>query len=386
MNPTLDQQFQAADPARHLTGYAPQHCQLVAQRIIANEALNTTGSEHPAVPKRRTTRSWRLAGATAAAVAALLVLPVIAIGGNVLGGNGASAHAAQVLNQAAQAASNAIDPPIRPDQYWKLTSKGSDLDTTVSQQLAGGSSTYRVGTESITYLAADGNRPSWEVSKNHTFAEHVAGARNPQEENAPTTTSSRTSNVAPNQIPASWQSPNPAFLAGLPRDTQDLRERLYADSEGQGSSPDGEALVYVADLLRSGMVPADLRAALYRVLTTVEGVEVTNDVVTVEGARGVSLGRTEGEGGHRQEIVIDPATGAYLGERSIESGSAGEVVTTHTVLRTVVDTVPHDVQRDAKREICRVEKATLHTDSLTGRLKKLVGLGEHTQEVTTVVC
>ena len=42
-----------------------------------------------------------------------------------------------------------------------------------------------------------------------------------------------------------------------------------------GSSVDGEVIVYVADVLRSGLVPADLRAALFQVLKAVPGADVT---------------------------------------------------------------------------------------------------------------
>jgi len=43
---------------------------------------------------------------------------------------------------------------------------------------------------------------------------------------------------------------------------------------------DGEVIVYVADVLRSGLVPADLRAALFQVLKAVPGVDVSETRVS----------------------------------------------------------------------------------------------------------
>ena len=78
----------------------------------------------------------------------------------------------------------------------------------------------------------------------------------------------RTTNLAPVDIPATWQVPTPAWLAALPRDTDALRARMYADAAGHGPSTDAEVLVIAADVMRSGLVPADLRAAVFRVLRT----------------------------------------------------------------------------------------------------------------------
>lgn len=49
-----------------------------------------------------------------------------------------------------------------------------------------------------------------------------------------------------------WGDPTERFLAGLPRDPDALFDRLREDTRGRGQHPDGEVLVYVADVLRSG--------------------------------------------------------------------------------------------------------------------------------------
>jgi hypothetical protein len=59
-----------------------------------------------------------------------------------------------------------------------------------------------------------------------------------------------------------WEKPTPEFLAALPRDPAPLLDRLQAS--GPPDSPgDRRAFRHTADLLRSGLIAADLRLALY---------------------------------------------------------------------------------------------------------------------------
>ncbi|MCT2582592.1 CU044_5270 family protein [Actinophytocola gossypii] len=137
-----------------------------------------------------------------------------------------------------------------------------------------------------------------------------------------------------------WQEPDAEFMAELPRDQEELYHRLRDDTDGRGPDPDLEMLVYVADLLRSGLVPADLRAALYRTLGLVPGLEVTEKVANLDGHEGVAYGISAA--GVRHDIIIDPATGRFLGEREItEEGyqgvPAGTVVSYTSVTTAVVE-------------------------------------------------
>jgi len=155
----------------------------------------------------------------------------------------------------------------------------------------------------------------------------------------------------------SWQTPTPSFLAGLPREEPKLRERLYQDVAGHGPSDDGEVLTYVADVLRSGLVPADLRRSLFGVLQTVPGVEVAGPSVSIDGATGVGIGRLEPRNGTRQEIVVDPTNGQVIGEREIQVDGGGGVapgtVTLQVrVTRTPVDDAPVALKAEARRSDC----------------------------------
>ena len=110
-----------------------------------------------------------------------------------------------------------------------------------------------------------------------------------------------------------WQGPSATFIAELPRDPRRLYDRLRADTKGHGQDRDQEILVYAADALRSGLLPADLRAALYRALTYLPTLQITARTATLDGHTGTALGITAA--GEQQEIVIDSATGAFIGER-----------------------------------------------------------------------
>jgi RNA polymerase sigma-70 factor (ECF subfamily) len=212
----------------------------------------------------------------------------------------------------------------------------------------------------VTYLAVDGTRPTVTVTSPQTVDRQTAGPAGAAP--APGTMaggSTDTTDLTPEQLPGSWQTGTPAFLAGLPRDTGALRARLYADTAGQGPSADGEAFTSVADLLRSGLVPADLRAALYRVLATVPGVEITSATASVDGVRGVGLGRLEDGNGLRQEIVVDPGTGDLVGERTvavraIDGLAAGTVLDSRRSTRVLVDAVPASVLAHVHVSRCTV--------------------------------
>jgi RNA polymerase sigma-70 factor (ECF subfamily) len=135
-------------------------------------------------------------------------------------------------------------------------------------------------------------------------------------------------------------------LESLPRDPQQLLNYIYRTTVGQGVSPDGEAVVFIADTLRTGVVPADLRAALYKALAGIPGVSITADQATLDGRTGVAFGRSESNG-IRPEIIIDTSTGTMIGERYIVTRAgvfpgvpAGIVEGSTSVSTTVVDTEP----------------------------------------------
>ena len=89
---------------------------------------------------------------------------------------------------------------------------------------------------------------------------------------------------------------------------------------GGSVSRDEDNFERIASILRSGLVPAEIRARLFAALANIPGVSATPDIENLDGVKGVAIGRTEFlRGGMRAEIILDPKTGLVIGERSISS-------------------------------------------------------------------
>lgn len=106
-----------------------------------------------------------------------------------------------------------------------------------------------------------------------------------------------------------------------------------------------EALVFIADLLRSGVVPGDLRAALYKAAALIPEVTVTDEQATLDGRKGIAIGRVEDASHFRHDIIIDPKNGLPIGERQVLTAplgtmSAGTATTWTAVETSVSDTAP----------------------------------------------
>lgn len=329
-----------ADPAAHAPGLSEQRGQLMVDSIIMQEATDTAArpSQAPFARTQKTggvlaTRKLRVGLAAAAVAAALIAVPSLTqLGNHDLPGMSvqpASAAAVAFLNQSAQLSITAKDPKIRPDQYWQITTSGSDMSWGDTQD---GSKVTHDRFTSTEFVAADASRPTWTVAGS---PQQIAKGER------------LNVSVRPLDTAGFWSAPTPHFLAQLPRDTQALRDRLYKDAGDAGPSPDAQVMDLVAQGLRSGLLPADLRCALYQVMATINGVQVTKDKVLVDGVVGTSIGRYEPNGGELQEIVISPQTGEFLGERSTLTDKHGQLTqdyaTYTTVQRRVVNTIAQSV-------------------------------------------
>jgi hypothetical protein len=71
-------------------------------------------------------------------------------------------------------------------------------------------------------------------------------------------------------------------------------------------------IVHTHEVLRSGLASADIRAALFEGLADTPGMEVHDDVTTLDGRSGVGIGVR----GSTRQMVFDQATGLYIGERA----------------------------------------------------------------------
>ena len=261
-----------------------------------------------------------------------------------------SAAAISTLNEAAAAALGAVDEPVAAGQYryiethaWNTVFSGYNVfqDETISEvwvpaipdDPAQDWMLDRRPTGNRVWI--EGNEE--QARDDGTFTDPVAGGITLR------ATAPCGNFYEPGPCPrtGSWQDPTPSFLAELPRDPAQLYARLQADAPDNGRG-NAELLVYAADALRTGLVPADLRAALYRTLTRLDGVDLVDQAANLDGRVGTAIGIDDGH--FRQDIIIDPATGTFIGEREVLTGdydNAPEGTTfSHTAVTTaVVDTI-----------------------------------------------
>jgi hypothetical protein len=255
----------------------------------------------------------------------------------------ASAAATQ-LNTAADKITP-TDAPLKPHQYRYLVSRAWSLAMVMGADQGGETDdlglTYLAETRSQKWIPADPTRDCTIRGRNGDNVKWLVG--NPDK--------AREMGILEMTKPESfemttpcgdfdegaWQQPSTDFLASLPRDPDALYERLKRDTQGRGQDPDLEILVYATDALTTGVVPADLRAALYRVLAKVPGMEITEKVANLDGQVGTAFGITRV--GTRSDVIIDPSTGHYIGQRQVDlDGVTG--VPPGTVISYVSVTTP----------------------------------------------
>jgi len=120
--------------------------------------------------------------------------------------------------------------------------------------------------------------------------------------------------------------PNPA---AVPTDPDGLLTAIYQLVEDPDCAPipvgdtvQDRAFMLIEGMLE-GVLPADVRAALYRALARIPGVTVVHGVTDAAGRRGVAFARAaaiEGRGSSgwlRLEIILDRSTYRYLGARHV---------------------------------------------------------------------
>jgi hypothetical protein len=311
--------------------------------LVGAGAADTVEHRETAPAKRHWPR-W----AAAAAAVAVVVAGIFAVATGRSTDNRPVAHPAAVkeLNLAADRI-GASDEPLGPGQYrYVATHAWWSVTSVLSQQT---SITYLQEYLIETWVPAD-ERQEW-MSRQTTTGRYkwVEGSdAEAKANNVPLPVAGQDEGTRapcgdfdavhegrePCTREGSWQLPDRKFMASLPRDATALFDRLRKDTAGRGPGPDLEMLVYAADMLRSGLVPADLRAALYRTLAMVPGLEVTEKVANLDGREGTALGIAAD--GERQDVIIDPATGQFIGEREVVANT-GTVTASTSVTMKVVD-------------------------------------------------
>jgi hypothetical protein len=129
-----------------------------------------------------------------------------------------------------------------------------------------------------------------------------------------------------------------AVLDKLPTNAADMFRYLYSDKNGSRTA-DQRAWTKVGDLIRESYARPAVMAAIFSAAARIPGVSVVHGVVDVAGRPGIAVALTDL--GVREELIFDPATHAYLGERGVntkdqESGKKGTVVGSAAILRLAI--------------------------------------------------
>ncbi|MEU3642733.1 CU044_5270 family protein [Lentzea sp. NPDC034063] len=138
------------------------------------------------------------------------------------------------------------------------------------------------------------------------------------------------------KIKSGFRDPSPEYLASLPADPKALYRKLrdeVSGDEGLGF------LQMVNDGLDTGVYPAAVRSAVYQALSFLPKLEIVEKAAVIGDRSGTALGVTENE--TTEQIVIDQATGEYLGSRTVLAKDAwglkrGQVIGTTSVTTKVV--------------------------------------------------
>lgn len=311
------------------------------QRAVTDIRPNTW------VPARTRRRGVRWVGLSALGAGALTVA---LIASNVLGvagwRGGAEAAAADVLKAAALASIENSDPAIAPGQFLLVETDavyGSTL-----QRGAGDYVSWLTISHDKLYVPADrSDEWIWSRSFREPYTAFSAEGEllaQQKYQNEFDQADGKTELLRAPSAEFYGNSVVPDFDS-LPTDPQELLNHIYTVTAGGGQSVDGAALEWIADTLRTGVVPVKIRAALYQAVAGIPGVKITDQAANLQGRVGVAIGRVESADNSRQDLIIDKKTGALIGERLVnlskEWGFPAGTITSFTAVHTsVVDTPP----------------------------------------------
>jgi len=254
-------------------------------------------------------------GAIAAVVAAVVALPPSA------GPADPSAEASTMLRTAAKAAN---DPTVADGQFLKLATTAAFLATTSLDGRPESTIGYLDARVRETFIPADDSARPIEMT---TYVEPTvffgAGAEAFAARDRKRAAEAATD--APRVVVAEPDATRPVEdLSLMPRDPRALLDYLV-DFRYQAGSSDENVFAHVVDLLRSGTVKSDLRAALYEALALMPSVVITEQQTTLDDRRGTAIGLATADGASRQEIIVDPATGEFIGVRIVSVNGVGEI-------------------------------------------------------------
>jgi hypothetical protein len=143
-----------------------------------------------------------------------------------------------------------------------------------------------------------------------------------------------------------WARHDYPHLTSLPTDANGMLDAIRR-STGQPSPTDLEVWRAVGGMLAESYLPPAQRAAVFRAAKLIPGVTVVQGARDAADRTGVAIARIDDEAGVRAEIIFDPKTYLYLGEREFVVDAAkaaapvgSQISATAELSVTVVDATP----------------------------------------------
>ena len=304
---------------------------------LIEEAGNESAPHLVPVTTKRKRPYRRAAWATVFGVAAA-TLAVMLVATNVFGPHAATAEAAEVLHSAALAAIKSSDPVVGPGQFLKV-------ETTEVALSFYRESAYEQPQSITLYVPAD-RSSTWLLGRQDLPPGKSYGDAKSNINNYWSDPDRGTLRL--------YQAPGgnfggrpygfPGEIAKMPRDGDALLRYLYDHAVGSHSK---EAIFsQIKEALRTGLVPADLRAAMYQALANLPGVYLAQGQTNLDGQAGVAISRKEPSRPWVDQIIIDPTTGLLIGVCDVVATGqwdpvpAGTVADWTAVKTSVVDQLP----------------------------------------------
>ena len=290
--------------------------------------------------------AW-IGGASLASGAVALLLVVSSLTGGI-GGTGASAAAADILHEASAAAIETSDMAIGAGEYLKVSTNYVVAIGDIWPETGKEHSWLATATTEL-YVPADRTGEWTSVSPNSELLK----AFSPEGAVLAANDLEKRTALRPNgwvlrgdagafyrdEVPWSERA-----LAAMPRDPGTLL--AYIRESPYGSSGDDTAFEFIAQVLRTGIVPADLRSALYNAAALIPGVDITEKSAVLDGREGTAIGKTNSDLNTRTDIIIDTDTGTMIGSRLIQLTAttggipAGTAVESSAITLSVAEAVP----------------------------------------------
>ncbi|MGJ6960789.1 CU044_5270 family protein [Streptosporangium sp. G11] len=270
----------------------------------------------------------------------------------------AAVSASEVLDRAARAAVR-TDLAPRDDQFVKVESEtmyGSFSGTATNAETGelGGETRYLYRTKRVIWLSADGTRNGVVQIE---YLEPRAYPGWPIPEMAYERTGVETLPLVNCGKAPEYMRTDHAALKRLPTDADGMRAHLYTGDRG-GNSKDEAAFTAAGDMLRETYMPPAQRAALFKAVGTIPGVDVTKRAEDAAGREGIGVGRV-GVNGVREDLIFDAKTYELLGERGIvvdekaaKSPKGSLVASTAQLSVTVADEAPGANSEDDEANRC----------------------------------